>query len=54
MTDLREYNPLSAFNGVGVDTIHYRVDLAPYASLPPEDPIYVGKAEPRGRKGQMV
>ncbi|MYA88447.1 MAG: Eco29kI family restriction endonuclease [Boseongicola sp. SB0662_bin_57] len=49
-----ELPPRAPFNGVGVYTIHYRGDFAPYADMPDEEPIYVGKAELRGRRQGRV
>ncbi len=42
--------PAVSFTGAGVYTIHYRGDYQPYAGLPDEESIYVGKAEIRGRR----
>ena len=44
-----ELPPTDSFNGVGVYTIHYQGDFTPYANMGDEEPIYVGKVEPRGR-----
>lgn len=49
-----ELPPLAPFNGVGVYTIHYRGAFAPYAEMPDDEPIYVGKAELRGRRQGRV
>ncbi|MCY3537052.1 MAG: Eco29kI family restriction endonuclease [Synechococcus sp. SB0669_bin_7] len=42
--------PAYSFDGVGIYTIHYQGDFTPYANMADEEPIYVGKAEPRGRR----
>ena len=45
-----ELPPTDPFDGVGVYTIHYQGDFPSYANMADEEPIYVGKAEPRGRR----
>jgi len=50
-----ELPPEVSFGGAGVYTIHYRGTFAPYAGMREEKPIYVGKAEIRGkRQGRAV
>ena len=50
-----ELPPPEPFNGVGVYTIHYRGNFAPYAELPNDEPIYAGKAElPGKRQGRVI
>ncbi|MXZ82378.1 MAG: Eco29kI family restriction endonuclease [Synechococcus sp. SB0666_bin_14] len=45
-----ELSPADSFDGVGIYTIHYQRDFPPYANMADEEPIYVGKAEPHGRR----
>lgn len=42
--------PNETFNGVGVYTLHYTGTFYPYAGMGLEQPIYVGKADPPGRR----
>ena len=42
--------PANAFNGAGVYTLHYRGEFPTYAGIGEETPIYVGKADPPGRR----
>lgn len=42
--------PSESFEGAGVYTLHYVGDFSPYDQIGPETPIYVGKADPPGRR----
>jgi hypothetical protein len=42
--------PPSQFSGAGVYTIHYNGDFEAYQDIPDGAPIYVGKADPPGRR----
>lgn len=42
--------PHSSFEGAGVYTIHYRGDFNAYHGMPDHEPIYVGKADPPGKR----
>lgn len=42
--------PPKSFDGAGVYTIHYRGDFPAYANMGEKEPIYVGKADPAGRR----
>lgn len=42
--------PGETFDGAGVYTLHYYGAFAPYASIGEGVPIYVGKADPPGRR----
>ena len=44
--------PNEAFDGVGVDTLHYVGTFRAYADIGEDLPIYVGKADPPGRRRQ--
>ena len=42
--------PSEAFDGAGVYTLHYTGAFPAYAAIGPDVPIYVGKADPPGRR----
>lgn len=42
--------PSAAFNGAGVYTLHYTGDFPAYTAAGLDVPIYVGKADPPGRR----
>lgn len=42
--------PPDSFQGCGVYTIHYKGDFPTYACMDPDEPIYVGKADPPGKR----
>ena len=42
--------PSESFQGVGVYTLHYLGSFPAYASMEEDTPIYVGKADPPGRR----
>jgi len=42
--------PKVAFNGCGVYAIHYRGNFPAYVHLDRDRPVYVGKAEPAGKR----
>ena len=42
--------PNNIFNGAGVYTLHYRGAFQAYAGIGEDTPIYVGKADPPGRR----
>ena len=42
--------PDASFGGAGVYTIHYGGTFAAYADMGAQEPIYVGKAEPPGKR----
>lgn len=42
--------PNEAFDGVGVYTLHYTGTFSAYAGIALDAPIYVGKADPPGRR----
>ena len=42
--------PANAFEGVGVYTLHYTGEFPAYAAIGADVPIYVGKADPPGRR----
>lgn len=43
-------SPENVFNGAGVYTLHYRGTFPGYAGIGGDAPIYVGKADPPGRR----
>lgn len=45
-----ELPPENVFNGAGVYTLHYRGAFPAYAGIGEDTPIYVGKADPPGRR----
>ena len=42
--------PDESFDGAGVYTIHYRGAFPAYVGMDDEEPIYVGKADPQGKR----
>ena len=42
--------PSETFEGAGVYTLHYTGDFSPYSDIEEGVPIYVGKADPPGRR----
>lgn len=42
--------PSEPFDGPGIYTIHYQGEFPAYSDLAEDEPIYVGKAEPSGRR----
>lgn len=42
--------PVKPFDGAGVYTIHYHGGFFAYAGMGEQEPIYVGKADPPGRR----
>ena len=42
--------PGESFQGAGVYTLHYTGDFSPYNDIEEDAPIYVGKADPPGRR----
>ena len=42
--------PSETFEGAGVYTVHYFGDFSPYDEVEKDAPIYVGKADPPGRR----
>lgn len=42
--------PVPSFDGAGVYTIHYRGDFDAYRGMADHEPVYVGKADPPGKR----